>query len=105
MHNCLFLVSLYPDFSFGAEDGEMQMARNLQAKCAILLRPLVYCLSGALSKSTDRRSICSQTLGKKTAFQKTAESRESICESSVPGLLNIFGLIGSAMSELRALCG
>ena len=41
---------------------------------------------------------------KRLHFQKSAESRESICESSVPGLLNNFGLTGSAMSELRALC-
>ena len=41
---------------------------------------------------------------KRVRFQKSAESRESICERSVPGLLNNLGLIGSAMSELTALC-
>ena len=41
---------------------------------------------------------------KRVHFKKSAESRGSICESPAPGLLNNFGLIGSAMSELRALC-
>ena len=43
-------------------------------------------------------------LESKVHFRKVLRVESRFCESSVPGLLNNFVLIGTAMSELRALC-